>query len=219
VTREVPKPLLEIAGRPILQHVMEIYARQGHTRFVLAAGFKASMVAEFAATLSSEWDVTVVDTGEDTDKGDRVVRCKDLLPGTFFVTYSDGVGDVDLEALLRFHCAHKGGATVTVVPLPSPYGTIDHDGSGRVRDFQEKPRLRDHWINAGFFAMEPDVFDHWLGPDLEGDVLPALAAAGKLYAFRHEGFWKSMDTYKDSQDLDEIARRAESREGQPPWLT
>lgn len=217
-TLELPKPLLEVAGRPILRHVMEIYARHGHTRFVLAAGFKAPMVREFATALPQDWDVTVVDTGEETDKADRIERCRNLLAETFFVTYSDGVGNIDLGALLRFHCAHGGGATVTIVPLPSPYGTIDYAQDGRVRDFLEKPSLRDHWINAGFFVMDPEVFDHWAGPDLERDVLPALTRAEKLYAFRHEGFWKSMDTYKDSRDLDDIARQAETREGRPPWL-
>jgi glucose-1-phosphate cytidylyltransferase len=161
----------------------------------------------------------VIDTGVDTDKAERIARCRDHLDGTFFVTYSDGVGDVDLGALRAFHCGHEGFATVTIVPLPSPYGTIDHEGDGRVREFLEKPRLRDHWINAGFFAMDPGVFDHWNSADLEGDVLPQLASIGKLYAFRHEGFWKSMDTYKDSQDLEAIALGAVERHGKPPWLT
>jgi glucose-1-phosphate cytidylyltransferase len=198
---------------------MDIYASQGFTKFILAAGFKSAMIDDFARTLPPGWDVSVVDTGEDTDKADRIVRCRELLTGAFFVTYSDGVGNIELDALRKFHCAHRGCATVTVVPLPSPYGTIDHADDGRVQDFLEKPRLHDHWINAGFFVMEPDVFEHWAGADLERDVLPELARNGVLYAFRHHGFWKSMDTYKDSQDLDEIARRSEEREGRPPWLT
>jgi glucose-1-phosphate cytidylyltransferase len=217
-TVEVPKPLMEVAGRPIVRHVMDIYAGQGFTSFVLAAGFAAESVRDFATTVPSEWQVQVVDTGEDTHKGDRVVAVRHLVRGTFFVTYADGVGNVDLRVLLDFHGSHDGSATVTTVPLPSQYGTLDTDDSGRVLGFAEKPQLPDHWINAGFMVMDEDVFEGWTG-DLEDDVFPALAHAGRLYAYRHDGFWKSLDTYKDSLDLDSIARRAAAEHGQPPWLS
>jgi glucose-1-phosphate cytidylyltransferase len=218
-TQEVPKPLLEVGGRPIVHHVMEIYAKQGFTRFVLAAGFKAELVWKYAQHLPHDWDVDVVDTGEDTDKADRISMCRDRLGDTFFATYSDGVGNVDLSELLAFHRRHDGCATLTVVPLPSQYGTLESGADGRVDAFVEKPRLLDHWINAGFFAFDDDVFDTWAGADLEGEVFPALSKAGKLFAYRHDGFWKSMDTYKESLDLDAIARRADAENGLPPWLT
>lgn len=217
-TEELPKPLLNVNGDPILLHVMRIFAEQGSTRFVLAAGFRPEMIKEFTSTLPRSWDVEVVDGGEDTSKGDRVLGARHLLGATFFVTYGDGVGDVDLDALLSFHRTHDGASTVTVVPLPSQYGTLEMDAHGRVHNFLEKPRLQDHWINAGFMVMDERVFDLWPGGDLEDEVMPSLGSRGELFAYRHAGFWKSMDTYKDARDLEEIARRSEAEHGRPPWL-
>ena len=211
-TTEVPKPLLEVAGRPVLLHVMEIYADQGFRSFVLSAGFKADMIRRFADGLPSEWEVAVVDTGEETNTGGRVLGVREQVGETFFATYSDGLGDVDLAALLAFHGNHAGAATLTTVPLPSQYGTIDHADDGRVENFREKPILRDHWINGGFFVFDARAFDLWQGEDLEREVLPAIGAAGELYAYRHQGFWKSMDTYKDAVDLTALATG-----GKIPW--
>jgi glucose-1-phosphate cytidylyltransferase len=218
-TKEVPKPLLDVNGDPILLHVMRIYAAQGFARFVLAAGYRPEMIRDFASSLPSDWDVEVIDSGEDTNKGDRVahVRTATDLGETFMVTYGDGVGDVDIAELLAFHRSHGKLATVTVVPLPSQYGTLEMDGTGRVESFLEKPRLEDHWINAGFMVMNRGVFDGWAG-DLEDEVLPALGSRGELYGYRHAGFWKSMDTYKDAVDLETIARTSEEAHGRPPWL-
>jgi glucose-1-phosphate cytidylyltransferase len=214
-TVDVPKPLLEVAGRPVLRHVMEIFAAQGLTEFVLAAGYKCALVADFAATLPTSWTVEVVDTGEDTNTGGRVRRCADRLDETFFLTYADGLGNVDLAALAAFHRSHPGAATLTTVPLPSQYGTLDLDGDGRVHGFKEKPRLPDHLINAGFFVLDQRAFELWPDPgeDLERDVLPALGSADELFAFRHQGFWKSMDTYKDAVELGVLCD-----EGPGPWL-
>jgi glucose-1-phosphate cytidylyltransferase len=211
-TVEVPKPLMEVAGRPILQHVMEIYAAQGFRSFILSAGFKADAVREFAAGMPRDWDIEVVDTGVETNTGGRVIGVRDMVGETFFATYADGLGDVDLEGLLAFHRGHAGAATLTTVPLPSQYGTIEQNGDGRIERFREKPVLRDHWINGGFFVFDRRAFDLWQGEDLERDVLPALGAAGELYAYRHAGFWKSMDTYKDALDLTSLAS-----DGRGPW--
>lgn len=217
-TLELPKPLLEVDEVPVVRHVMDIYAAQGFTRFVLAAGFKADLLREYAATLPDAWTVDVVDTGEDTDKAERIAMCRDLLTPTYLATYSDGVGNVDLHDLLAFHRSHSGTATVTVVPLPSQYGTLEFDGDGRVHAFLEKPVLRDHWINAGFFVFDEAAFERWVGPDLENEVLPALGAAQELYAYRHSGFWKSMDTFKDGLELTDLARAAaQDADGRPPW--
>lgn len=215
LTREVPKPLLEVAGEPILLHVLRIYAGQGFTDFVLSAGYLAEEIEAFADDLPEDWDVEVVDTGVDTNTGGRILKCRDRLSGTFFANYSDGLGDVDLGALLSFHRSHEGSATLTSVPLPSPYGTIDTDRDGRVTGFREKPSLRDHEINGGYFVFDEDVFGSWQGEDLEREVLPALASEGQLYTFQHPGFWRSMDTYKDALELTELARSGET----PPWLT
>jgi glucose-1-phosphate cytidylyltransferase len=211
-TVEVPKPLLEVAGQPVLRHVMELYAEQGWQRFVLAAGFKAELIAEFAAGLPAGWHVEVVDTGEDTNTGGRILRCRNYVEESFFATYADGLADIDLDALATFHASHAGAATLTTVPLPSQYGTLDCDDEGRVRNFREKPVLPDHWINAGFFVFDKAAFDAWQGEDLERDVLPALGGRGELFAYRHRGFWKSMDTYKDALELTKLCG-----EGHPPW--
>ena len=214
-TVEVPKPLLEVAKRPVLEHLMEIYAAQGFTDFVLAAGYKIEVIEAFAAELDRTWTVEVVDTGEDTNTGGRVRRCADRLDDTFFLTYADGLGNVDLGALAAFHRGHPGAASLTTVPLPSQYGTLDLDGTGRVQAFKEKPRLPDHPINAGFFVLDQRAFDLWPDPgeDLERDVLPALGAVGELFAFTHLGFWKSMDTYKDAVELGTLCA-----DGPGPWL-
>ena len=216
-TAEVPKPMLSVGGIPALGHLLEIYARQGVTRFVLATGYLGSVIADWAATLDSGWDIICHDTGEDSNTGERIRRCAPLIDGPFFATYGDGLGNVDLSALWA---THEAGATegalasLTTVPLPSQYGTVDIDPDGRVERFNEKPVLRDHWINAGFFVIDPAAFASWAGPDLERDVLPDLAARGALRAHRHVGFWKSMDTAKDVADMASLAERAEGA----PWL-
>lgn len=212
-TREVPKPLLEVAGEPVLGHVLRIYARQGVTRFLLSAGHLSHMIADYAATLPSGWDVEVVDTGEVSNTADRIARLADRLDETFLANYADGLGDVDVAATVAFHAAHPGTATLTTVPLPSPYGTIDTDDAGRVTRFREKPRLLDHRINGGWFVFDRAALDQFVGDDLERDVLPHLGARGDLFAYAHHGFWKSMDTYKDALDLTTLARRP----GGPPW--
>jgi glucose-1-phosphate cytidylyltransferase len=213
-TLDLPKPLLEVGNVPILLHLMNIYARQGFEDFVLAAGFRRDLIEDFAADLPRQWNVEVVNTGEDAGTGERIRRCRGRLGGTFFATYGDGLGAIDLAGVLDYHSSHQGAATVTTVPLPSPYGTLEWDDRGRVKRFIEKPRLDDHWINAGFFVMDERAFDHWRGEDLEGEVLPVLAEAGELYAYRHSRFWRSMDTYKDALELSALCR-----EGGAPWTT
>ena len=213
-TREVPKPLLEVAGEPVLGHVLRIYAAQGVTRFLLSAGYLADMVAEYAATLPSDWDVEVVDTGQDTNTAGRILRLADRLDETFLANYADGLGDVDVAASVAFHAAHPGTATLTTVPLPSQYGTIDSRDDGRVTRFREKPRLADHRINGGWFVFDRGALDQFVGDDLERDVLPHLGARGDLYAYAHHGFWKSMDTYKDALELTRLAEHPDGA----PWV-
>ena len=213
LTENLPKPLLLVGNRPVLAHLMEIYAAQGFREFVLAAGFKRDLIVAFAAEQPPGWSVEVVDTGEDANTGERVRRCADRVGDVFFVTYGDGLGDVDLTRLLAFHREHPGTATVTTVALPSQYGTIDYGADGRVERFREKPLLPEHRINAGFFVFDRAVFDMWHGHDLEREVLPDLCARGELYAYDHHGFWKSMDTHKDTVALSELCR-----DDQPPWV-
>jgi glucose-1-phosphate cytidylyltransferase len=206
----VPKPLVEIGGKPILWHVMSLYAGQGFERFRLLTGNGAGKVEEFAADLP--WDVSCLDTGAETPTGGRVHRAREELSGeTFCLTYADGVADIDLRALLDFHRQHGGAATITVVQPANPWGVAELDGDS-VTGFQEKPRL-DSWVNGGFMVMEPRALDY-IGPDdvLERRPLEGLARAGQLAAFRHEGFWDCMDTYKDTLLLNELWHR-----GEAPW--
>jgi glucose-1-phosphate cytidylyltransferase len=212
-TAEVPKPMLRVGDRPVLHHVMDIYARHGITDFVLAAGYRQEVIAASLDTLPSNWAVRLVDTGEDTDTGERVRRCLDELGDRFLATYGDGLGNVDVTQLLKRHDAHGRGATVTVVPLPSQFGTVVVDRDDQVREFLEKPLLTDHIINAGFFVFDREPLLRCRGDSLERNLLPQLADTGELFVYRHDGFWRSMDTYKDVIELDQLAQGKE-----PPWL-
>ena len=216
-TEVMPKALVEIGGRPIVWHVIEIYAAQGFDRFVLCAGYLGEMIEAFVDR--EEWpegaSVEVVDTGLDTPTGGRVKQLEDRLgQGTFCVTYADGVADVDLGALLGFHREHGRLATLTVVRPRLQWGVAVLDGEGQVEGFVEKPRS-EHWINGGFFCFEPGVLEYLAGDSvLERDPLEQLASAGQLRAFRHEGFWDCMDTYKDAVVLDDLWQA-----GDAPWKT
>jgi glucose-1-phosphate cytidylyltransferase len=212
-TEYLPKPMMPVCGKPILARVMEIFAAQGHLDFIVSVGYRKEIILDYFATPRANWRVTIVDTGEDTDTGGRIHKCRHLLHDRFFATYSDGLCDVDLNRLVDFHAGHDGLATVTSVPLVSQYGTIESDRDGRVMAFREKPVLRDYWINAGFFVMDPQIFDHWEGDNLERQVLPAFQRDGRLFSYRHDGFFKSMDTHKDQQELEAIFEQ-----GRMPWL-
>jgi glucose-1-phosphate cytidylyltransferase len=202
----VPKALVEIGGRPILWHVVQIYAAQGFERFLLATGYLGEAIEEFAAC--EHWpdgvEVECVETGLDTPTGGRIARLGDRLDeGSFCVTYADGVADVDLDALLEFHGAQDRLATMTVVRPALQWGVAELAGE-RVAGFVEKPRS-EHWINGGFLCLEPGALGY-LGEDsvLEREPLQRLAGDGELGAFRHEGFWDCMDTYKDAVVLNDL---------------
>jgi glucose-1-phosphate cytidylyltransferase len=204
---------MPIGGVPIIVHLMRIYERQGIRDFILAAGHRQETLRDYFDRRFSEWRVTVVDTGEDSNTGERIRRCEPLLGDTFMATYGDGLGDVDMAELLLFHREHSGLATVTSVPLRSQYGTIELSDSQQVQYFREKPVIPDYWINAGFFVFDKRAFACWDGNDLEGEVLPGLAVRGALYAYKHQGFWKSMDTSKDQMQMEDIYLS-----GRAPWL-
>ena len=203
-TEYFPKVMMPISGTPILVHLMRIFAEQGFTDFILAAGHRKEILTDYFEGRFLDWNVQIVDTGEDSDTGERVRRCAVHADGTFMATYGDGLGDVDLHALVRFHEKNGGLATVTTVPLRSQYGTVVFSDDRQVNRFIEKPIIEDCWINAGFFVFEKEVLEHWTGQNLETDVLPDLANKGVLYAYQHTGFWKSMDTSKDQQEMERI---------------
>jgi glucose-1-phosphate cytidylyltransferase len=206
-THAIPKPLVEIGGQPILWHVVRIYAAQGFRRFVLLTGYLGEMIERFVA--SAEWPEPVriecVDTGEDTPTGGRLARAADRFAGgEFCLTYGDGVADLDLGGLRGFHRAQGRAATMTVVRPTSQWGVALLGENGVVRGFHEKPRV-DYWINGGFFCCEPRFLGYLNERSvLERDPLERAAADGELAAYRHEGFWDCMDTYKDAVTLNDL---------------
>jgi glucose-1-phosphate cytidylyltransferase len=237
-TESRPKPMIEIGGRPILWHIMSHYAAYWVTEFVVALGYKSDVVkrffveyTRFIGSLSVnlargeverheqagvDWTVHLIDTGLQTNTGGRVKRVAPWVSeGTFMLTYGDGVSDVDIQALLRFHRATGKLATVTAVRPPARFGGLEFDGP-LVRAFTEKPQTGEGWINGGFFVLEPSVLDFIGGDDdsFELDVLPRLVEKGQLAAYRHEDFWQCMDTLRDKRQLEALWQ-----EGRAPWRT
>jgi glucose-1-phosphate cytidylyltransferase len=213
--RSLPKPLVEIGGRPILWHVIQIYLAQGFRRFLLLTGYRGEEIAAFVAAAGwpSEASIRCLATGVDTPTGGRVLRAAEALDGAAFcATYADGVADIDLEALLCYHRDHGRAATMTVVRPRLPFGVAEMNGDGVVRGFVEKPQS-EHWVNGGFFCFEPAAIEVFEADSiLEHEPLQRLAAAGELRAFRHEGFWDCMDTYKDAIELGDLWSQ-----GRAPW--
>ena len=214
-TQSIPKPMVEIGGRPILWHVLQIFLAQGFRRFLLLTGYRGEQVDRFVRAQAWPADARIecLATGEDTPTGGRLHHAAGALEeGTFCLTYGDGVADIDLAALLAEHAAHGAAATMTVVRPRLPFGVAHLNGDGVVRGFSEKPQS-EHWINGGFFCFDSAVLD-LLTPDsvLERGPLQRLAADGDLRAFRHEGFWDCMDTYKDAVALNDLWAG-----GDAPW--
>ncbi|MFL5819412.1 MAG: sugar phosphate nucleotidyltransferase [Solirubrobacteraceae bacterium] len=213
-SRSLPKPLVEIGGRPIVWHVLQIYAAQGVRRFLLCTGYQGEAIERFVA--STDWNglcIECVPTGDDTPTGGRVRRVADRVGDrSFWLTYADGLADIDLADVAAHHRAHGGLATITVVRPELPFGVAELGPQGRVVGFHEKPRS-EHWINGGFFCLEPGVFDYVTESSvLEREPLEGLAGDGELGAYRHTGFWGCMDTYKDAARLEDLWRG-----GRAPW--
>ena len=212
-TEYFPKVMMPVNGTPILVHLMRGYASQGFTDFVLAGGHRIEMLYDYFEGRFAEWNVKIVDTGDDADTGDRIFRCGAHVGERFFATYGDGLADLDLHALLASHKRHGGLATLTTVPLRSQYGLVVFDNDDKVQRFEEKPLVADYWINAGFFVFEKRALEEWRGHNLETDVLPDFARRGKLFVNRHKGFFKSMDTSKDQAELEKLCQG-----GTVPWV-
>lgn len=233
-----PKPMIEVGDAPILWHIMKYYSSYGFNEFIICCGYKGYVIKEYFAdyylhrsdvtfdfannnemiihnNVAEPWKVTVVDTGLHTMTGGRLKRIQKYVGDqTFMMTYGDGVSDIDLDALLEFHRVHKKAATLTAIQPGGRFGVLDIDDNETVRQFSEKAKEDGGWINAGFMVLESEVFDYIEGDDtfFEKEPLENLALDGKLAAYRHEGFWKCMDTMRDKGMLDELWNS-----GQAPW--
>ena len=214
VGEATPKPLLQVGSRPLLWHIMSIYAAQGHSEFLLCVGHLKEKFAEYLAEGGLDGSqAELVPTGDDTPTGGRIKRLAPLLDGQeFLATYGDGVANVDLARLLAFHRSHGRIATITVVRPVGNFGIVHVADDDRVSSFEEKPLMRD-WVNGGFFVFRPEIFDYLVDDSiLEREPFERLAAEGQLMAYRHDGFWSCMDTYKDHLALNEIWSN-----GDAPW--
>lgn len=231
-----PKPLIEIGGKPIIWHIMKTFSVHGIREFIICCGYKGYLIKEYFANYflhtadvtldilenkmhvhhahAEPWKVTLANTGPDTMTGGRLLRVREYVDGgQFMLTYGDGVSDIDIPSLIEFHNNLKAYATITAVQAAGRFGALDIDGAF-VRRFVEKPIGDGHWINGGFFVLEPNVFDYLTGDQdiWEQGPLQQLSEAGRLAAYQHDGFWSAMDTLRDRNFLEELwaANRA-------PW--
>lgn len=206
-TADKPKPMVQIAGKPILWHIMSIFAQQGITEFLVATGYKGHVISDWVKTVSEPWKIVAVDTGLDTQTGGRIAECMRTIPGErVFATYGDGLGNVNLKSLIDYH-EHQGKlATVTAVRPPARFGVLESE-NGLVTKFGEKNQADSGWINGGFFALEADVVNyiHSLSEPFESGALPRLVEEQQLMSFHHNGFWQPMDTLREKHDLEKLA--------------
>ena len=234
-THSIPKPMVPIGGKPILWHIMNTYAKYGHKDFFIALGYKSEVVKEyflnykalnsdFTVNLSTgettslndsviDWNVTLVNTGADTMTGGRVKRMKELIGNEpFLLTYGDGLSDINLDDLLKFHHSHGKMVTMTAVHPGARFGELEMDGSG-VKSFKEKPQLKQGWINGGYFVVQPEFFDFIEGDHimLEREPMEKLVEINQLQAFKHDGFWQCMDTKRDHEHLEALWSKNEAR--------
>jgi len=226
-TQVKPKPMVEIGGMPILWHIMKIYSAHGFNDFIICLGYKGYMIKEYFAnyflhksdvtinlakneikvhdTQAEPWNVTLVDTGIDTMTGGRIKRIQHHVNNeAFFLTYGDGVGDINITELLKFHTNKKKYCTITAVQPSGRFGALDISETSEVHSFTEKPRGDGAWINGGFFVCEPEIFKYIDSDNTIWEREPSerIAAEGQMTAFKHDSFWKPMDTMRDKHELD-----------------
>lgn len=236
-TYDRPKPMVEIGGKPILWHVMNIYSAYGFNEFIIALGYRGEFIKDYflnffslnndiSVDLSngsveihqknrSEWTVHLIDTGLNTQTGGRLRRLKKWISDeTFMMTYGDGLSDVNIPSLIQFHKEHQKLATVTAVHPPARFGSIVFEGE-RVKQFSEKPQSGEGWINGGFFVLEPGVLDFIEGDHSAWELKPldTLVKAGELVSYQHKGFWQPMDTLREQKQLEALWES-----DQPPWM-
>lgn len=236
-THTIPKPMIEIGGKPILWHIMKLYSHYGFNDFIILLGYKGYIIKEYFANyflhqsdvtidLSKNqievhhnycepWTVTLIDSGLETMTGGRILKAKDYIGDeTFMLTYGDGVSNINIKELLSFHKSHGHIATLTTVQPEGRYGSISLNNSGRIEKFIEKPAGDGSWINGGFFVCEPKIFDYINNGDstvFEREPLENLSQDGELFAYKHYGFWKCMDTLRDMQQLNHMWKEGNSK--------
>ena len=233
-----PKPMVEIGEKPILWHIMKMYSNYGINEFVICLGYKGYLIKEYFAnyfmhqsdlvvdiknnsieyikTNAENWKITLVETGLHSMTGHRLKRIQEHVNGTFMLTYGDGVSDINIQKLLEFHKSHKGMATLTSIQPEGRFGALKISDKNQVLDFMEKPKGDGSWVNGGFFVFEPEIFEY-LNDDVnlvfEQEPLMNAAKDGKLFTYKHDGFWKCMDTLRDKMKLEELWETG------APWKT
>lgn len=233
-----PKPMIEIGARPILWHIMKVYSHFGFDDFVICLGYKGYCIKEYFAHYflheaditfdfknnnermvhhhsAEPWTVTLVNTGLETMTGGRVKRIREYIGNeTFLLTYGDGVGNVNIPELIAYHKSHRKLATLTSTQPGGRFGALNLDDQNHIRHFQEKPKGDGAWVNAGFFVLEPEVFDYIDGDQtvFEREPLESLARDGQLLAYKHDGFWQPMDSLRDKKELEDLWKT-----GKAPW--
>jgi glucose-1-phosphate cytidylyltransferase len=238
-TYDKPKPMVEIGGKPILWHIMKIYASHGITDFIICCGYKGYYIKEYFYNYAlhnaniefklsdndfkltnnnaENWSVNCVDTGQETQTGGRLKRVKEYLtPGeSFLFTYGDGVGDIDIQKVIESHKLSQKMATVTAVNPPGRFGALNINDDGSVKNFDEKPNKGNTWINGGFFVLETDVFNYIEGDNMPWEDVPLkkITNENQLNSYKHYGFWQPMDTIREKSILEEMYKS-----GAAPWV-
>ena len=214
-TDTIPKPMVPIGGKPIIEHIMEIYAYYGHKEFYIALGYKGDIIKQYFKNFKKDWKINLIDTGADTFTGGRLKRLeKHLSDDNFLLTYGDGLSNININELIKFHEKHKKIVTISAVRPPARFGSLSLSGSDVTR-FKEKTQLGESWINGGFFVINPRFFKFLKGDDtvLESSPLEKVTDLKEIKAFKHEGFWQCMDHKLDKDLLDKMIKDKKA-----PWI-
>ena len=214
-TESIPKPMVPIGGKPIIEHIMGIYASYGHKEFYVALGYKGEVIKKYFQNFKKDWKINLIETGADTYTGGRLKRLeKYLMNENFLLTYGDGLSNININELIKFHETHKKIVTISAVRPPARFGSLSLKGSEVIK-FKEKTQLGESWINGGFFVIKPEFFNFLKGDEtvLESSPLEKVADLKEIMAFKHEGFWKCMDHKLDKDLLDQMVK-----ENKAPWV-
>ena len=214
-TDTIPKPMVPVGGKPIIEHIMDIYSNHGHEDFYIALGYQGEKIKEHFKNSKKNWNINLIDTGSDTMTGGRLKRLQKYLSNeTFLLTYGDGISDININEKIKFHKKHKKTVTISAVRPPARFGSLSLNGS-IVTNFKEKQQLGESWINGGFFVINPNFFDFIEGDEtvLEKEPLEQVTKLKEIHAFKHEGFWQCMDHKLDKDYLEHLLI-----EKKAPWI-